>query len=58
MEQNKTGITIHEVVANEKPKKDEIKYEEIPCNNCQGGGCPTCNGYGFYYGAIIPNTQK
>jgi len=23
------------------------EYEEIPCNNCQGCGCTTCNGYGF-----------
>jgi hypothetical protein len=28
--------------------KEKIKYEEIPCNACQGGGCSTCNGYGHY----------
>jgi hypothetical protein len=26
------------------------KYiKEFPCNNCQGGGCPTCNGCGYYF---------
>ncbi len=43
----KGGKTLTDL-ANEKPK-EEVKYEEIPCNSCQGGGCPTCNGYGFYY---------
>lgn len=26
-----------------------MQHEKIPCNNCQGGGCTTCNGYGYYY---------
>ena len=24
----------------------ESVEEVIPCSNCQGGGCPTCNGFG------------
>jgi hypothetical protein len=47
----KGGKTLSDL-ENEKPK-EEVKYEEIPCNACQGGGCPTCNGYGFYYGEPI-----
>ena len=28
----------------------ELKpLKEYPCNNCQGGGCPTCNGCGYYF---------
>ncbi len=27
---------------------NRIVYEKVPCNNCQGGGCPTCNGYGYW----------
>lgn len=23
-------------------------YEVIPCYDCQGGGCPTCQGYGKF----------
>lgn len=26
--------------------KPESLGEVIPCNDCQGGGCPTCNGFG------------
>lgn len=22
----------------------------VPCNNCQGGGCPTCSGFGYWIG--------
>ena len=25
------------------------KNEEVPCNNCQGGGCPVCGGGGLLY---------
>jgi hypothetical protein len=42
----KDGKTLTEL-AKEKPI-EEIKFEEIPCYACQGGGCPTCNGYGHY----------
>lgn len=24
------------------------KTEKIPCNNCQGQGCPVCCGYGVF----------
>lgn len=31
----------------------EVAYEKIderiPCHQCQGGGCPNCNGFGYYY---------
>jgi hypothetical protein len=29
----------------EEKKEDE----KIPCYACQGGGCPVCSGYGYYY---------
>ena len=22
--------------------------EKLPCHACQGGGCPVCNGFGYY----------
>lgn len=27
----------------------EIEQEQLPCNNCQGGGCTVCGGNGFCY---------
>lgn len=23
--------------------------EKLPCHACQGGGCPVCSGFGYYY---------
>lgn len=41
----KEGANCHRDVlldfANNKP----VRW---PCNMCQGGGCPTCNGYGYW----------
>lgn len=31
---------------NVEEKKED---EKIPCHQCQGGGCPFCSGYGYYY---------
>jgi hypothetical protein len=28
-------------------KEYKIQQKQ-PCNNCQGGGCPTCSGYGYF----------
>lgn len=38
----RTRIALQEPTA-----EDEKVLEEVPCNNCQGGGCPTCNGSGY-----------
>lgn len=35
---------------NPLPKEIQEGLEDInkrPCDQCQGGGCPTCNGYGY-----------
>lgn len=31
--------------------------EVYNCNSCQGGGCPTCQGYGFLIGQEISNNE-
>jgi hypothetical protein len=42
----------------DEPPSKHIDYlnpssvnEVYPCNNCQGGGCPTCSGYGRIVGS-------
>lgn len=30
----------------------KTENEKLPCNNCQGGGCPACIGYGWIYGNV------
>lgn len=37
--ENKKGITIR-----------VNRLNKVSCNNCQGGGCTTCNGYGYWIG--------
>lgn len=32
-------------------RNDIVQWSQqikVPCNNCQGGGCATCNGYGYW----------
>ena len=29
--------------------EEKKENEKIPCFACQGGGCPVCCGYGYYY---------
>lgn len=46
------GDYFEEYGTKEKHKRFDISQwylqVKVPCNNCQGGGCTTCNGYGYW----------
>lgn len=50
----KSVIDLHDFLRYTQYELDEngrcfspVRKKPIPCNNCQGGGCPVCSGGGF-----------
>lgn len=41
-----SGLVTHWLKIPELPEQHENK---IPCNQCQGGGCPVCGGSGYLH---------
>lgn len=39
-----TEMAIHKMIDLVASKEED----HIPCHSCQGSGCPTCNGFGYY----------
>ncbi len=54
LENLKKSFNMTEEQAKDFFNKKFVSYAEvfgkkqIPCNNCQGGGCSTCGGFGYW----------